>query len=1011
MKTFLQHVADTLLERHGSDLSKVAVVFPNKRAALFLNQLLVSKAERMPMFSPRYITISELFRSRADRVVMDRIEAITRLYALYKQPTPQDTQTTATTSTSGTDSSGTNSSSTSNSGATQDSGTQPPIIDDTIDRFWTWGEVILSDFDDIDKQMRRAAQVLHTVRDLHAYHAISSLTPEQKDLLGRFFEEFRTMGDSLLRRRFAELWNRLYTLYSQLAESLASEGTYYAYEGALYRSVVEQLEREGGGRWPCDKYYFVGFNHLNEVEKRLLQAIGHDKVVTLSDNETEHSAAQAMASEGETKNVTYISANTENIQARYIKQWLLETPPNGSHPRYMDGAQTAIVLSDETLLRSVLQYLPDGKDLAKSTADNNGEADSTGKTDSNGRALAVNVTLGYPLSQTQVSTFVKRYMIGKAYAISKQQSGAVLQPLAEKLDDMIAAIEDDPFALEAAAKMRSIVARLIDLQLESVHKLLPKTLLRLVDQIVAQTTIPFHGEPIAGIQIMGMLETRNLDFKHVLLLSANEGNLPRGVNEASMIPYFIRRAHGLTTTDNKVAIYKHYFDRLLLRCPDATLAYNCATDDTGVKQMSRFMMQYMLNHNVERKNMVALSALPPRLVARNIEKSDEVRSLLRNITRISPSALGQYLHCPARFYYLSVRKLYEPEADTLDDPRNFGTLLHEAAENLYSSFKDGLVSKTTIAPLLNEENHATLRQFVNQAVATMESKFREAHREWPDDGMLRIQRQTVLQLLINLLEADSKGEPYQVLGCELKVELANWPYAHDGITGHITLKGNIARQDLNDNGTRMRKTDNKTGKPKDCPKDMADIFSGKDLTRHQDYYLQALLYCIMAQELHLSPDTARQTVQTMIEQQKNNPQAVFSVNAMQATNGHSVNAMQATNGHSVNAMQANNVPQLPAVPALLFVKSKESLADPVLRLGGDKIESMLDSTDSGSNSDSSGTDLTTSGFQFTASGTDFKRHLSKLLYDIFISHDPFTPKPNNFCDTCPYQALCKSQME
>ena len=220
------------------------------------------------------------------------------------------------------------------------------------------------------------------------------------------------------------------------------------------------------------------------------------------------------------KNISIISAPTNNIQARYVSTWLQE------NNRIEAGSKTAIVLADESLLQSVIHCLP--PEVSK-----------------------VNITTGYPLSQT-------------AAAQGKLQSPASLE---------------SPLEQEAQFQMYTIMNRLQALVESGDLDVSDATLQRLMTQIIASTSIPFHGEPIEGIQIMGVLETRNLDFNHVLLFSCNEGNLPKGVNDTSFIPYSIRKAYGLTTIDHKVSIYHNYFRRLLQRAGDVTLLYNNATND------------------------------------------------------------------------------------------------------------------------------------------------------------------------------------------------------------------------------------------------------------------------------------------------------------------------------------------------------------------------------------------------------------------------------------------------
>ena len=316
MSSFLEHVAETLLSKYGTDLSHVAVVFPNKRASLFLNDYLARQAAK-PMWSPAYITISDLFRSQSDLQVADPIQLVCELHRCFTQCTG---------------------------------------IDETLDHFYGWGQLLLSDFDDVDKNLAPPDRVFANVRDLHELDDVSYLTDEQRALIHRFFSNFSDIHDSELKQRFLRLWSRIGDIYRTYNERLASQGL--AYEGALYRQVAtaDTLPSD------YDTYVFVGFNLLQQVEQTLIRRLeAEGRALVIQDTE-----------EVPPRQLTYISAPTENIQARYISQWL--TPE-----RIADGRRTAVVLCNEGLLQAVIHCLPDTLDK-------------------------VNVTTGYPLLQTPVAS-------------------------------------------------------------------------------------------------------------------------------------------------------------------------------------------------------------------------------------------------------------------------------------------------------------------------------------------------------------------------------------------------------------------------------------------------------------------------------------------------------------------------------------------------------------------------------------------------------------------------------
>ena len=261
MKSFLEKVAADLLKRFDNDLSRVAVVFPNKRASLFLNEHLARLAGK-PLWSPAYITISDLFRSHSELKVADPILLVCELHKVFIEATG---------------------------------------MDETLDHFYGWGQLLLADFDDLDKNMGPADQVFKNLRDIHELDDISYLTDEQREMIRRFFSNFSEDHNSELKQRLS----RIGTIYHLFNERLASQQI--CYEGALYRQVVENPNID----FRYDTYAFVGFNHLQEVEKMLFKRMEQEgKAIFYQDTE-----------ELPPEELTYISAPTENIQARFVSQW------------------------------------------------------------------------------------------------------------------------------------------------------------------------------------------------------------------------------------------------------------------------------------------------------------------------------------------------------------------------------------------------------------------------------------------------------------------------------------------------------------------------------------------------------------------------------------------------------------------------------------------------------------------------------------------------------------------
>ena len=781
MKSFLEYVAEDLLSRYGTNLSRVAVVFPNKRASLFLNEHLARLAGR-PLWSPAYITISDLFRSHSQLKVADPILLVCELYKSFSACTG---------------------------------------IDETLDHFYGWGQLLLSDFDDLDKNMGPADKVFANLRDIHELDDVSYLTDEQREMIRRFFSNFTDDHNSELKERFLRLWSHIGDIYRDYNERLASQQL--AYEGALYRQVAtdETIQFE------YDAYVFIGFNHLHQVEQTLFRRLDEaGKALFYQDTD-----------ELPPRDVTFISAPTENIQARYISQWL--TPE-----RIADGRRTAIVLCNEGLLQAVVHCLPDEVDK-------------------------VNVTTGYPLLQTPVASLISQLLNLQINGFSLKTGtfrrhwleAVQRHPYASLLPDdfaatrytdnssllrwllvivrTIASADERPTgALDAESLFRTytLLNRVSDLVDSGVLSVDLITLQRLIAQLVQSTTIPFHGEPAEGIQMMGVLETRNLDFDHVLLLSCNEGNMPRGVNDTSFIPYAIRKAYGLTTIDYKVAIYQHYFHRLLQRAEDVTIVYNNATIDAQKGEMSRFMLQLMVERgDIEFRSLHA-GQQPLLRQPQSIDKTPAVLDILRRRFSkdhggISPTAVSTYLRCQLRFFYRYVSNLQEPDDtdEDLIDNRLFGIIFHESARTLYDQFIGRQLTSVLLDDLLKDE--VTIERAVDTAI----SNTLGLHHL---DGLQLINREVIIKYMRLLIETDRRLTPFTILGLEKRVDM---PWGDTKIGGIIDRLDCIT--DSVSGEERIRVIDYKTGARHLRPMpNIEAIFDPDQIPNHSDYYLQAFLY-------------------------------------------------------------------------------------------------------------------------------------------------------------------------
>ena len=791
MKSFLEHVAEDLLSRYGTNLSRVAVVFPNKRASLFLNEHLARLAGK-PIWSPSYITISDLFRSHSSLQVADPILLVCELHRVFTACTG---------------------------------------IDETLDHFYGWGQLLLSDFDDLDKNMAPADKVLANLRDIHELDDTSYLTPEQREMIKRFFSNFSDEHNSELKERFLRLWSHIGEIYHQFNAQLAEKQL--AYEGALYRQVAtdESIEFE------YDTYVFIGFNLLQQVEQTLFRRLERQgKAIFYQDTD-----------EVPPQHINYISAPTENIQARYISEWL--TPES-----IQAGRRTAIVLCNEGLLQTVIHCLPESVDK-------------------------VNITTGYPLSQTSIASLVNTLinMQVHGYSLRKQmftrrwvesvkrhpyasimpqdfaaERHTEIQPLLHWLINITQTIAvskspiiDSPLDTESLFRMYTLLNRLCGLVDSGVLRVDVITMQRLIGQLITSTSIPFHGEPAEGIQVMGVLETRNLDFDHVLLLSCNEGNMPRGVNDTSFIPYALRKAYGLTTVDYKVAIYQHYFHRLLQRASDVTILYNNATSDGKTAEMSRFMLQLMVDNRIPISFLTLKAGQTPQLHApKTIQKTPDVIAQMQKYFAnkeggISPTAVNTYLRCQLRFFYRYVCEIAEPDSteDDMIDNRLFGNIFHKAAQVIYTPFISNTITSMMLDELLKEE--VTIERAIDEAIKQEFFKITDPSRPLPPlDGLQLINREVIIKYIRLLLEVDRRFAPFRI------IDLEKWVSTEIGgmkVGGIIDRLDSITNPETGE--SQIRVIDYKTGSRHIKPlPDVASIFSSESIKDHSDYFLQTFLY-------------------------------------------------------------------------------------------------------------------------------------------------------------------------
>lgn len=864
MQTFLQLVAHDLYSKIGNDLSRTVLVFPNKRANLFFNGYLAGESDQ-PIWAPAAMSISDLFQKLSVQKTGDPIRLVCELYKVFKEETQSQ---------------------------------------ETLDDFYFWGELLISDFDDVDKNMVDADKLFSNLQGLkNLMDNYDFLDKEQEEAIRQFFQNFSIERRTELKEKFISLWDKLGSIYHRYQENLTELGI--AYEGMLYRNVIEQLDTE---RLKYDKYIFVGFNVLNKVEHQFFKLLQDaDKAMFYWDYDIFYTQQIKKHEAGEflkrnlqdfpnelpdsyfdsfktPKNIRYISASTENAQARFLPEWIRTTFSNSE----CEEKENAVVLCNEALLLPVLHSIPQ-------------------------EVKNVNITMGFPLAQTPVYSFINaamelqtngyrsdtgRFTYEAVSAILKHPYTQQLSTHADSLEDeltktnrfyplpselkqddflanlftprsgikdlcdyLVGLIKDISILYRKEGEYNDIFNQLYreslfqsHLKINRLYSLIESgelnvrtdTLKRLISKVLTASNIPFHGEPAIGMQVMGVLETRNLDFRNLVMLSLNEGQLPKSGGESSFIPYNLRKAFGMTTIEHKNAVYAYYFYRLIQRAENITLLYNTSSDGLNRGEESRFMLQLLVEgpHEITREYLEAGQS-PQSNQEIQIEKTPEV---LRRIYRaydssnpksviLSPSALNAYLDCRLRFYYRYVAGLKTPDEVSAEiDSALFGTIFHLSAQLVYTELtaNGNMIQKEDLERLLRDE--VKLQSYVDRAFK--KELFKVAPEEKPEyNGVQLINSKVILSYLKQLLRNDLQYTPFEMVAMEKKVseemtiQTGQGPFT-------LRLGGTIDRMDAKE-GT-LRIVDYKTGGSPKTPANIEQLFTPSE-TR-PNYIFQTFLY-------------------------------------------------------------------------------------------------------------------------------------------------------------------------
>ncbi|MBN1144033.1 MAG: PD-(D/E)XK nuclease family protein [Bacteroidales bacterium] len=876
---FLKEIARILIDPLSYDLAATTVVFPNKRARLYLSKYLGELTDK-PLWAPQYLTITELMEEISGYLFVDRLYLLFETYRIYSEISRTS---------------------------------------ESFDSFYPYIDTLLADFDEIDKYLVNADDLFQNLADLKSLDGkFSYLTDEQIAVIRKFWDTFNPDGKTKGQETFIALWEAIPKVYHQLKNTLHQKQM--AYEGMAYRRAVEVLEEKDipqiiSGK----KFVFIGFNALNVCEERLfryLKNLGcaeffwdYDTWYTNSDI---HEAGYFMRRNIRNFPQVKQTGNENIINNDYSHVLIVPVASNSGQTGILpeifdrfgikdqrDVENTAVVLADENLLLSTLYAIPDyvrdinvtmGYPLAGSAVVNlidliyelnrNSRRNKEGKVSWYFRdVLAVMENSLMRKHYAETAEAVRQHVLKKKVffsseeiVVNREQDTLIFadyfqdEPcklLMEVITGIIRQMPlsseekntNDPVQTEVLFQVYTFLTRLDEILSTKDFKPGNEVLFRLIRKMLRTMHIPFTGEPLAGLQVLGILETRTIDFSNIILLSANEKILPRPADIPSFIPYNLRKGFGMPTPELQDAIYAYYFYRMIQRAKNIALIYDSSAGDMRTGERSRFLHQLVYESRLPVKEMNVASfvdRIPVKPIL--IEKDNDIRQALEVYLRadgksLSPSSINEFLNCPLRFCFHHIMGLPEPEEIAEDiDARDFGSILHACLEHIYSGFPQKVITKDMLEGVLKHEEilFSALDKAFDKVVFGVESG--ESGRK--PEGFNFIVKQVIYSYVKQFLAAESRTCPFTLISLEQKY-YAEIPVTINGTSHSLRVGGIIDR--IDQCMGKIRILDYKTGKVMNSFKSVESLFDSGEKIRN-DAAFQVLLYACVYGKLNPGAD-------------------------------------------------------------------------------------------------------------------------------------------------------------
>ena len=882
--SFLRSVARAYVANNALDC---VFVLPNRRSLKFFQMYLGQEYGAVagkPLFSPKTVTVSDFFAQLSGLVQADNVELLYLLYKEYillKYPSLDYSQAT---------------------------------LKEPFDEFVHWGETILKDFNDVDKYMVDASQLFTNIKDLKELeNDYSFLSPRQFEAVKCFWTNYLKGGElSEKKEFFSSVWSIMFRLYQNFRQVLSAKGM--GYEGQIYRSVADSI-----GSVEFDKMVvFIGLNAPNKCERRVMQHLRdtgkgdfywdfYGKMLTDSQNGASEIISGFVRDfpsrfkiEGGASNIQEqkfrVYASPSGVGQAFVVADILEELFPGESVQAKDSFSTAVVLPDENLLMPVLNSIPE-------------------------KFRSINVTMGYPITTTPLISFmglVKQLQLdvrekGRkicfyhksliellSHGYIKQIAPEAAKGIKEKIikGNLIYIAQDDRILdcgdgflgelLKVAGTPAEIapylqrILTMLDERVDSwerefvyqyylkVNRLaalgIPregKTWFRLLDQLCRGIVVPFKGEPLAGLQVMGTLETRALDFENVIIISANEGKFPSSSVMQSVVPYNLRIGFGLPTYELQDGIASYHFYRSICRAKNIFMVYDTRNEGLGSGEASRYVKQLKYHFGVDiKEEAVAVTVKAEKnLYQTAVQKDDAVMELLMQRfaaggrKALSASAVNNYIACPLKFYFENVEGLKEEEEVSESVESNvFGSIFHYAMEKLYGEFEGKRVSPDDIDAMLLDK--AALDRYIKEG-------FKEFMNVSDLSGQHRIVEALIRKYVQLALAIDRAKAPFRYEKSE--GEFHYMLPVGDG-TLQAKFKAYIDRIDRIVEGNVLRIIDYKTGSVDAPPKDF-DLWVLFDKSGEGKYkaVLQLYLYALIYLGREVSGGTGSEAVPGNVE--------------------------------------------------------------------------------------------------------------------------------------------------